>query len=500
MSISFEQSRAKLETKIDGQLKALKKKASGDATQAGYLERALAADALVDKFVEDIEKMEKDIAVRVEEDETTKGLPEYMKDVEGSDNMEGHIRYFLKDNAEGKEQPGFRGKALHESINKTRKDLVALLATDTTKQIQIDPKEGLAIEASSALRAFEGKENKKDWGQTNLEHAPLGAVIALLAQIKNDARATQSAVTDILAKGTESSYVIESLEAVVKTKSSAVLAGQEYKAEIFLAAKTKNSGSVEFKLLKGGSSDLLKIDGDKATYSVTPNSQGTVEWGGVILMKDTKGKTDSITFNSEYQVFRGQASIAATKMNVLYIGVDNPISIAVPGVEPGQVSARISGGGGSLSKQGSGKYVAKLTRTGRATISVTATIDGKAKGMGNQEYRVRKLPTPIAKFGTVGSGLPTPKQVLLAQSNIRASMGQGFAFEGLRYRVTGYQFIYAPKRGEAKLVSASNSQITGAMKGILRQSRRGDRIIIDKIRATGPGGKRTLLPLMIEIR
>ena len=79
-------------------------------------------------------------------------------------------------------------------------------------------------------------------------------------------------------------------------------------------------------------------------------------------------------------------------------------------------------------------------------------------------------------------------------------MGQGFAFEGLRYRVTGYQFIYAPKRGEAKLVSASNSQITGAMKGILRQSRRGDRIIIDKIRATGPGGKRTLLPLMIEIR
>lgn len=495
MSVSFEQSRAKLEAKIEGQIKGLEKNAASDPTLVGYLARTKEADAIVDDFIAQIEKMEKDISTRVEDEEgVPDGSPKYMYDVEGSDNMEKHAFYFIKDNAKGAKSKGYRGEALKNLINDTRQKLVATLKTDTTQKVEIDEALAAEIEASSALRAWDGKVNGKTWAQAKLEHAPLGAVVALLAQIKNDARATQSSVTDILAKGTASYAAIEGFEAVVKTKSSAVMAGQEYQADIFLGARTKNSGNIEFKLTKGGSE--LEVNGDRATYTVKPTSQGTVEWGGVILVK-TKGKVDSIPFNAEYQVFQGMASIAATKMNVLYIGVDNPISIAVPGVEPSAVRASMSGG--SLVRSGK-NYVAKVTKTGKAVISVSATIDGNVRSMGQQEYKVRKLPTPIAKWGTISSGLPTPKQALLAQSSIRASMGQGFAFDGINYRVTSYQFIFAPKRGEAKMVRGNGSAISGSMKGIIQKARKGDRILVDKIRATGPGGTRTLLPLMIEIR
>jgi hypothetical protein len=186
-------------------------------------------------------------------------------------------------------------------------------------------------------------------------------------------------------------------------------------------------------------------------------------------------------------------------MNVLYIGVKNPISVGVPGVEPSAVNVRISGGGGRIARK-VGNYEATVTKTGKAIISVSATIDGKAQSVGSQEYKVRKLPTPIAKWGTIGSGLPTPKQALLAQSSLRASMGQGFAFDGVRYKVISYQFIFAPKRGEARVAKGSSSAITGPMKGIIKRAKRGDRILVDKIRATRPGGTRTLLPIMIEIR
>jgi gliding motility-associated protein GldM len=497
MQVSFEESRGKLEKKINGQIGALKKQAASDPTLAGYLSRTEAADALIDDFIVYVETLEKEISHRVETEEGVPAdAPAYMRDVEGSDNMEVHARYFVKDDNDGKEKKGFRGIEFKKKINDTRLALVALLQSDTS--IKVDVEDGLAagIESSSALRAYEGKINKKTWEVANLEHAPLGAVVALMARIKNDARATQSAVTDILAKGTASIIAVESFEAVVKTKSSAVMSGQEYKAEVFLAAKTKNAGNVEYKLTKGGSE--LVVDGDRASYTVTPSSQGTVEWGGYILMKTKKG-VDTIPFNSEYQVFQGQASIAATKMNVLYIGVKNPISVGVPGVEPSSVQVRISGGGGKMSRDGR-NYQATVTKTGKAFISVSATIDGKVRSVGKQEYKVRKLPTPIAKWGTIGSGLPTPKQAMLAQASLRASMGQGFAFDGVKYRVVSYQFIFAPKRGEARVVRASNAMITGAMKGIIRKARKGDRILVDKIRATGPGGTRTLLPIMIEIR
>jgi gliding motility-associated protein GldM len=302
MQVSFEESREKLETKIDRQIGALKKQAASDPTLAGYLSRTNAADALIDDFIVYVEKLEGEISHRVEEEEGVEpGSPSYMFDVEGSDNMEVHARFFVKDNDEGKQEKGFRGKAFKKRINDTRMALVALLSSDTSIQVEVEDGLASAVEAASALRAYEGKHNRKTWEVANLEHAPLGAVVALMAQIKNDARATQSAVTDILAKGTASIIAVESFEAVVKTKSSAVMAGQEYKAEIFLAAKTKSTGNIEFNLTKGGSE--LVIDGDRATYSITPRSQGTVEWGGYILMK-TKKSIDTIAFNSEYQVFQ----------------------------------------------------------------------------------------------------------------------------------------------------------------------------------------------------
>ena len=84
-------------------------------------------------------------------------------------------------------------------------------------------------------------------------------------------------------------------------------------------------------------------------------------------------------------------------MNVLYIGVDNPISVGVPGVNPSGVRATMSGG--TIRRSGK-DWVARVTKKGKATIVASATMsDGTARRMGQMEYRVKQLPKPEAKWG-----------------------------------------------------------------------------------------------------
>lgn len=48
-------------------------------------------------------------------------------------------------------------------------------------------------------------------------------------------------------------------------------------------------------------------------------------------------------------------------MNVIYIGIDNPVSISVPGVPNDKVSVSTEGGGLSLKKVTGEQYIARAT-------------------------------------------------------------------------------------------------------------------------------------------
>ena len=86
------------------------------------------------------------------------------------------------------------------------------------------------------------------------------------------------------------------------------------------------------------------------------------------------------------------ATVSSDLMNVLYAGYNNPISVSVPGVPLSQVTATMDGG--SLTKTAEGKYIARPSKMGKATISVFSNASGKQQQMAQYEFRVRKLPEP----------------------------------------------------------------------------------------------------------
>ncbi|MCB9246052.1 MAG: gliding motility protein GldM [Flavobacteriales bacterium] len=506
IEVSFNKAKDNLDAKIGDKIKGLEKESANDPTLLPYLERAKEAREISDEFVAYIQQIIDELTEKAEGRKEPEGdvdpasLKPYETELKGSDNIELHAHYFFVDNAGGGKEKGYKSKELEDKINKTRESLLKLLESDKdTNGVQLDPKIKESVAQGTMLRAeLEPGETKySSWSKKFLEHSPLAAVVTLLTKIQSDAKTLEAAVVDELSKGEEQQFNIEALEPVVRTNSNVVMLGEEFRAEIFLAARTSGSENTTFEMTQGGAGPL-EIENGKGIYSVRPSSQGAFPFAGVIKVKTKKG-TEEYPFSSEYQAFQGQASIAATKMNMLYIGVENPISIAVPGVNPRDITASISSG--TLRRDGS-NWVADVQQPGNATISVSAKLsDGSSRTVGSMVYRVRRLPKPEAKWGTIESGgAPIPKSALLAQAQITAGMGAEFAFEGLRYTVTNYQFIFAPRRGEAAVLNGNGPAIQAGMKNLIQRASRGDRVLVDKIRANGPGGSKTLQPIIIEIQ
>ncbi len=88
------------------------------------------------------------------------------------------------------------------------------------------------------------------------------------------------------------------------------------------------------------------------------------------------------------------AIVAADKMNVFYIGLDNPITAGITGIPASQITANIVGCDATITPTEPGKYVVRAKSPGKATI----TLSGKNKKgkliTQTREFRVKYIPDP----------------------------------------------------------------------------------------------------------
>jgi hypothetical protein len=70
----------------------------------------------------------------------------------------------------------------------------------------------------------------------------------------------------------------------------------------------------------------------------------------------------------------------------------------------------------------------------------------------------------------------------------------GFVFDGVKFTVTKYQVIFMPKRGYMEEAAVSGNG-TAAIKNFANKAKTGDMLVIQGIRATGPGGEKPLNPI-----
>ncbi len=365
-----------------------------------------------------------------------------------------------------------KGEELKEKINSTRSKLLALLTPEEQKSVSF------SLEANDPERAVNGK---RKWEEINFgSGTPLTAAMTILTKIQTDAQNAESDVVKlILGKMDQAVVNLDKFAAVAVAPTSYLVQGQPYSAEVFLTASDSKSQPA----ISVNGNNLEVVDG-KGVYRVPTNQEGIFTWSGVIKVKQTDGSIKEYrTPQQTYQVSRPSAVVSPDKMNVLYIGVTNPISVSAPGTPTNKI--KVSMTGGSISGSG-GKYNVKVSSPGTARISVSAEVaPGKTQTLSTTEFRVKRIPDPIAQFaGKTGGAMATV--AIKAQNAIFAKL-DNFDFDA-SFRVTKFSLIIAKPRADAIVLSTSGGKLSSAMKSALNGITPGSRVIFDNIIAVGPDG------------
>ncbi len=343
-------------------------------------------------------------------------------------------------------------------------------------------------------RLKEGGDNKT-WEIQYFENKPIIAVITLLSKLQID---IQNAETNVLSylygQIDASSFKFNRLGATVIAKTSYVLEGDVYRAEVFLTAEDTTR---QPEILVNNRA-LPFVDG-KGIYEVPANNSGTFKWGGLIRYQTPEGGFKDYPFEAEYQVSKPSVTISPTKMNVFYLGVPNPVSISVPGV-PSE-NLQVSMTNGRIEENGNA-YIVHPQRAdinGRNTkVVVKADFNGVIRDMGSMVFRVKEVPDPIATIAQKNGGV-IRKEDLLAEQAIFADMVD-FDFE-LGFKVTSFDLSVTGAGGYVNTFSSTSNLFTNEQKAQFRRLPTGSIIYIDKIFVHGDDGSdRELSPISFRVR
>jgi hypothetical protein len=179
------------------------------------------------------------------------------------------------------------------------------------------------------------------------------------------------------------------------------------------------------------------------------------------------------------------ASVFLQKMNVLYVGVENPLTISGGSVGSEKVKVNFTGGAPVVKTSGD-NYTIKPTAPGMAKINVVA--DGK-----NFEFpmRVKFLPPPGAFVGQKRGGNMSSAE-FKAMGAVIAKLESDFEapYKVVSYRVGavgGNISIYAEANN-------SGNRWTGAAEALIARTSPGSRVFFDQINVVGPDGRQQEIP------
>jgi len=390
---------------------------------------------------------------------------------------------------------GNKGSELKAKVEEHREFLLSMIDDKDKYSTTVEAVEGiLSTHVPESFYHGHKKGVTPTWESTYFEYLPLASVITLLSKMQGDVRNVEAEMLSFLLGQVDAGdFKVNVIEPVVITKSNYVFKGVPYHAEVFLAAYD-STNIPEVKLEDG---TLLETQGGKGIYEVSYNSVGIKKWGGVISI-EKDGQVTSKPFTAEFEVAESNATVSATGMNVFYRGIPNPVEISVGGVAERDVIAQISSG--NIRRLSAGTYRVNPGVQDKATVSVYANIDGQRKLMSRENFRVYALPKPDAVVdGIAGSSGALTVGKLSQLQNVRAE-AKDFVFD-VDYTVQSFELAFMGSGGIWDTMPSSNDRFTSQQKTLFRQLRTGQRVMIEKIKATGPDGVlRNLNSITITVR
>jgi hypothetical protein len=190
------------------------------------------------------------------------------------------------------------------------------------------------------------------------------------------------------------------------------------------------------------------------------------------------------SFKSSFIVAEPSANVSATKMNVFYRGVDNPVNISASGVPATQLRYEIIGDG-RIQESGKGLVVNNLTQASVNNVKIRVYSDNgdDRKQLGEQEFRVKDLPPPNILVRDMVNGIVS-KDKLLANPYLLCELPEYVNFE-YKYQVTRFTMSVV-KDGDNYDKQAASPYLTDDMKSYVKGARKNTMLVFSNIEVQGP--------------
>ena len=387
------------------------------------------------------------------------------------------------------------GQKFLDEINKYRTQLVSLLeAKDEALKKIIE--ERFSTGENNKVKNREG--NTIGWVQYNYEGFPYIASVTKFSQLQSDIRQTeQDFYKAILAEKMGGELSMKHYTTLLEQTRGAYYANQEFDGAIVLGRKDKSTKPKKVELTLDGrpipESQVEVVEG-KVKLKVNTGNVGDHKIEGKLIYEQD-GKEIPVDVAQSFTTIPrpNEAVISADKMNVVYRGVVNPMTISMPGVPDSQVTASAPG----LSRKSGPNYIMKPNvGSAEVTINVTGTFEGQ-KFSSSKKFRVKDIPKPE------GAILRTTGAVKLAKANILAGelsvAFNDFDFD-LSTRVNSFRILVP---GQPSVVVQGNRvSASGAAAAAVNRAKRGDIIQISEIRYSVSGYSGTpkpATPISIEV-
>ncbi len=381
-----------------------------------------------------------------------------------------------------------RGAQLRSEVDSYR-DFIESFISDSTKRATV----------SAALSTLPVTDRtlgiERLWEEAKFENQPVVAAVTLLTKLQNDIRfAEGEALTSLLSNVDAGDVRVNELNAFVIPDSRLVMRGEKYSANIVLAAVDTTSRPV----ITIGGRELPASSAGR--YEFIAGQTGSFDYSGTLEVTHGDGTVSTHPFSSTYVVMEPSATVSATMMNVLYAGIDNPISISVPGVPSSGVTATMING--SLTRTANG-WSARPANVGQdAVINVSATLSGGSpQTVASTTFKVRRLPDPTA-YIAIGDerfrgGRMLPKTQLLTAKGLGAAIDDGML--DIDFRVVSFETIFYDSMGNVIPELSDGANFSRRQLDQFRRLSRGKRFFISRIKAVGPDGAERTLPSALEV-
>jgi gliding motility-associated protein GldM len=365
-----------------------------------------------------------------------------------------------------------------------QKDIIAAKEA-FAKQLPVD----LRVPESQSGNAKSG-DSVKDWVTNYFHMTPTIAALTILGKFQNDVKNSESQMIDYLHKQIgEVKIVYDQFKPLIGTNATYLMPGDELDVTAGIGAY---SAAAKPDIFINGAKQILNPDG-AAEYKTKVSSTGTI--AVKIEYHKPDGTTDVVNRDIKYTVgMPSGASIFLKKMNVVYIGVENPLTISGGSVGREKVHVSFTSPGASMTNSGGDDWTIKPTTPGLAEIIVNA--NGKEFKF---PIRVKNLPSPAGFVGSKKGGAISSAEFKAIGGLIARLEDSDFEAP---FKVVSYK-LGAIGGGIPQYTEASNesNRWSGSAASIVSRATPGTNVFFDQIRVVGPDGKqREIAPMVFSLK